>query len=139
MPYEWLPISELDPQRGSFPAEVQFPDNSVVPVTSENISRPSWRGLLVKVVCWLWKNGHLRESHCPIQTPRSRTRYVVHTEPVHPYSRTERGFTAHKRVGPLSVETNSNPEGIAHACRTVIEHVGQDPAQFKVWFSPPKT
>ena len=133
MPHKWLPISKLNPEKGSRPSKVQFPDNSVVLVRW-------WRGVLVEVVNWLWKNGHLREKDCPIETPKNITHYVVHTEPLHPYGkRGKNEFWASEKVGNLYVEKNSNPKGIANGCRTVIQHVGQDPAQFKVRFSPPRT
>ena len=123
---EWQLLSKLNPQRGSRPpVEIQFPDNSP-------LSIKSWKSLLVEVVRWLINNNHLTRSHCPIlKTPRSK-RYTVSTETIHS---DKKQFTSPARVGSLYIETNTSSRGIAKDCRTVIEHAGQDPAQFKVRFS----
>ena len=128
--HEWRPLSELNPQPGSrHPIGIQFLDGSV-------ISTKSWKSLLVEVVRWLINSNHLTQSHCPIlKTPRSK-RYVVSTEAVHS---DKKQFTSPIRAGSLYIETNTSSRGIAKGCRTVIEHVGQDPAQFKIRFSPPGT
>lgn len=124
---KWHPLSELNPQRGSrSPVAIQFPDGSPSSIKT-------WRSLLVEVTRWLINNNHLTQSHCPIlKTPRSK-RYTVSTETVHS---DKKQFTSPARVGSLYIETNTSSRGIAKGCRTVIERVGQDPAQFKVRFSP---
>ena len=125
---KWQPLSELNPQRGSrSPVEIQFPDNS-------GISIKSWRVLLVEVTRWLINNNHLTQSHCPIRkTPRG-TRYIVHTEPFH---ESGRPFGASLQVESLYVHRHGGNVYSTKACRTIVKHVGQDPAQFKVRFSPP--
>ncbi len=125
---KWQPLSKLNPQRGSRPPiEVRFPDGSDVRIKA-------WRWLLVEVVRWLINNRHLTQSHCPIlKTPRSK-RYTVSTQAVHS---DKKQFTSPARVESLYIETNTSSRGIAKGCRTVIERVGQDPAQFKVRFSLP--
>ena len=127
---KWQPLSKLNPQRGSRPpVEVRFPDGSDVRVKA-------WKWLLVEVARWLIKNNHLTQSHCPIlKTPRSK-RYAVSTESVHS---DKKQFTSPIRAGSLYIETNTSSRGIAKGCQTVIKHVGQDPAEFKVRFSPPRT
>ena len=126
---KWQSLSKLNPQRGSRPpVEIQFPDNAAV-------STKSWKSLLVEVVRWLINNNHLTQNHCPIlKTPRSK-RYTVSTEAVHS---DKKQFTSPVRVGSLYIETNTSSRGIANGCRTIIERVGQNPAQFKVRFSPPR-
>ncbi len=123
---EWQPLSKLNPQLGSRPpVEIQFPDNSVILVTT-------WKSLLVGVVEWLEKNKLLTEDHCPIPWPRSPTWYIAHTKAVHSNGKPFRDST---RVGPFYI-ANSSPYTVDRAIR-IIERVGQDPAQFKVRFSPP--
>ena len=127
---KWQSLSKLNPQRGSrSPVEIQFPDNAV-------ISIKSWRALLVEVTRWLINNNHLTKSHCPIRkTPRS-TRYIVHTEPFH---ESGRPFDVSPPVESLYVHRYGGSVYSTKACRTIIEHVGQDPAQFKVQFSPSRS
>ena len=125
---KWQSLSELNPQRGSrSPVEIQFPDNSVVSVTT-------WRSLLAKVATWLIDNNHLTKSHCPIRKTTRGTRYIVHTEPFHASGRP---FGASLQVESLYVHRHGGNVYSTKACRTIVKHVGQDPAQFKVRFSPP--
>ena len=123
-------LSKLDPQSGArSPVGIQFPDNSVVSVTT-------WRSLLAKVATWLIDNNHLTKSHCPIRKTARSKKYIVHTEPVH-----EDGSKFYtptpSQIGLLYVHRFASPVANTNACRTIIEHVGQDPAQFKVRFPPP--
>ena len=125
--HKWQPLSKLNPQSGSRPpVEIQFPDGSA-------ISIKTWRSLLVEVTRWLINNNHLTQSHCPIRkTPRG-TRYIVHTEPLH---ESGRPFDVSPQVESLYVHKHGGNVYSTNACRTIIEHVGQNPAQFKVRFSP---
>lgn len=124
------PISELNPQPKSRPVRVRFPDYSVIPVGS-------WKSLLVEVTRWLIKGNHLKTRHCPILCkPTSRTHYAVSTEPVHSSGKS---FWSSIQIRSFYVETSGGSEHISIACRTIIELVGQNPAKFKVWFSPPRT
>ena len=128
--HEWQPISELEPQAGSrfrSLVEVRFPDNSGVSVNS------GW-ALLPAVVQWLVDGNYLTANDCPIPTkPRSKI-CVVSSSPVHLNGRP---FSNHGvQIGPVYLQRFSGHKGIK-AARTVIERVGQDPAQFKVRLSPP--
>ena len=124
------PLSKLNPPPGSPPpVEIQFSDNSVTPVES-------WKSLLVEVVKWLEKSRLLTEEHCPIlRTPHSK-RYAVSPEAVHS---DKKQFTSPARAGSLYIETHASSADIVKDSRTVIEHVGQDPARFKIRFSPTRT
>ena len=127
--HKWQLLSKLNPQRGArSPVEIQFPDNSVVSVTT-------WRSLLAKVATWLIDNNHLTKSHCPIRKTTRSKKYIVHTEPVHEDGSKFYAPTPHQ-IGLLYVHRFAPPVANTNACRTIIEHVGQDPAQFKVRFSP---
>ena len=128
---EWQPLSKLNQRpHDPPPAEIQFPDNSAIPVTT-------WKALLVEVAKWLDENKLLTEDHCPITIPGEPWRttwYVAHTKAVHSNGQPFRDST---RVGSFYIANNSG-KAAASAIR-IIEHVGQDPAQFKVRFSPPRT
>ena len=124
--HEWQPISELNPQLGSHPAGIRFPDNSVIPIDT-------WRLLLVEIARWLIKGNYIQTSHCPILCkPEGRKHYAVSTKPFHAGGAR---FHAPVRVGSLYVEAHGGREYSASAARAIIKHVGQDPAQFKVRFS----
>ncbi len=124
--HEGQPLSQLNPQLGSHPpVEIQFPDGSIVSVNR-------WKGLLVGVVKWLEENRLLTTNHCPIRMMPKSKRYAVSIDPVHSDGKQ---FRAPARAGSLHVETHESSKVIAQVTRTTIEHVGQDPAQFKAWFS----
>lgn len=121
--HEWQPLSELK-EGGPCPVEISFPDASVAQVTT-------WTSLLVKVARWLISNNHLTPSQCPVQRTPGGKRYIVHTEPVHG---TGTQFRSPSKVGSLHVDRLSGARS-GPAALSIIKHVGQDPAQFKVRFS----
>ena len=106
---KWQLLSKLNPQRGApSPVEIQFPDNSVVSVTT-------WRSLLVKIATWLINNNHLTKSHCPIRRSTRSKKYIVHTEPVH-----EDGsqFYAPPPIESLYIHRFGSPWGNTRAWRS---------------------
>ena len=128
--HKWQLLSKYQEPHAPKPVEVRFPDNSVVPVKT-------WKSILVEVAKWLEKNKLLTENHCPISVPRKSGRtklYVAHTKAVHSNGKPFRDPT---RVGAFYVANNSTI-AVANAIQ-IIEHVGQNPAQFKARFPPPRT
>ena len=122
---KWQPISELNPQPGSTPpVEVRFPNSSIASVTR-------WNSILVEVVRWLINENHLNASHCPIQLPNSKV-YRVAGTPVHPNGKE---FRSQEQVGAFYVERHGNIRRVVDATRSIIEYLGQEPAQFTVRFS----
>lgn len=121
--HEWQLLSELK-EGDPYPVEISFPDASVVQVTTGT-------SLLVRVACWLISNNHLTPSQCPVRWRPGGERYIVHTEPVHG---TGKRFRRPSKVGSLYVDRVSGTRS-APASLSIIEHVGQDPTQFKVRFS----
>ncbi len=121
--HEWQLLSELK-EGGPCPVEISFPDASVVQVTK-------WTSLLVEVARWLISNNHLTPSQCPVQRTPGGERYIVHTEPVHG---TGKRFRSPSKVGSLYVDRLSGARS-GPASLSIIKHVGQDPARFKVRFS----
>ena len=119
---EWLPLTTVHAGRGTQPPiEVLLPDNS-------HSSLKSWVDIPVAIVSWLLEKGILDASHYPI--PRAR-RYLLATSPFQPDGRS----MTHKKIGSLFMGTNySAVDQIKNAC-IIIEHVGKDPAEFKVRFS----
>ena len=119
--HEWQPLTEVTPTTGQKPVEILLPDDSRVPITS-------WVSIPEAAALWLSQNGILDASHCPIQRGK---RYLLSTSPLQPNG----SRMIHKRIGPLFMGSNySAPDQIKNAC-IIIEHVGQDPAQFKVRLS----
>ena len=121
--HEWQLLSELK-EGDPYPVEISFPDASVVQVTTGT-------SLLVEVARWLISNNHLTPSQCPVQRTPGGERYIVHTEPVHG---TGKRFRSPSKVGSLYVDRLSGARS-GPASLSIIKHVGQDPAQFKVRFS----
>ena len=134
---EWRPLSRLKPPKNLLPVEIQFPDNSSRPV-----KRHAWGQLLVAVVRWLVNNGHLTESHCPILKTENSGKYAVSSEPFHPGGnefRSSAEVELPDREGLLHIDAYASRKRNVEVCRTIIERVGQDPAEFKVRLSPPRT
>ena len=128
---EWQPLSELSPQPGSgHPVEVRFPDNETALTTA-------WNAVLVETVRWLINSDYLNTSHCPIRV-RSSGLYRVAASPVHPSGN---DFRSGVRIESLYVEKHGGASQIVDSTRFIVEHVAQDPSQFKVRFSsrPPST
>ena len=99
--------------------ELQFPDGKRVQIQNGN-------EVATETVQWLFRKGHLKPDHCPIQRG---SRYILATGPVHP---SKKPFRADKSIGPFHVETDYNIKyNIKNACK-IIERTGQEPAQFQI-------
>ena len=121
--HEWQRLSDVAHTKGhSKPIEVRFPDNSSV-----NIS--AWNRIMIESVRWLVNRNFLASNQCPI---RSAQRYLVATDQTHP---TGKPMTTPVEVNSFYVETNYSASHCVRNAKTIIEHVGQDPAEFKVRFS----
>ena len=124
--YNWEPLTEITEATGRKVVEMQFRDSSRTPLKN-------WSYLPVEAVRWLMANGMLNASHCPIMGKGPRTsRYLVHTQPVH---RDGASFTSRGELNGLYVERHGSSVALLNRTRAIIEHVGEDPAQFSVRFS----
>ena len=122
--HQWQELFSVTEKEGQKPVEMLFPDNS-------RAEMRNWRSALTEVVRWLVNRRMLHESNCPIKKSRA-TRNMVNTEPIHSNGVP---FRTAREVGGLYVELNHSRRGLLDSTKTIIEHVGQDPAQFKVRFS----
>ncbi len=113
----WQPLSELNPQGRSKPTEISFPDRSTVRITA-------WKHIMVKSVHWLIDNNILNTSNTPIPTPGGQS-CLVSTTGKELTSRSE-------KKGAFYFQVHNNAKNIVLQVRQIIQHVGQDPAQFKV-------
>lgn len=122
---EWQPLSEFRPQSGDpIPTSILFPDNS-------QISIKAWKSILVEIARWLENKKLLDADHCPLLVGDTAERYIISTDPKHS---NDKPFQAQEEIGPrpLYIETKADNRNIANWTRRIIEHVGQDPTQFKV-------
>ena len=119
----WQPLSEFNPEpKTQPPSAITFPDGS-------RASSKLWNGILTEIVRWLVENGHLSENQCPIlRGPRSK-KFLVDTKPVNSDGTS---FSNPKKVGALHIDTHGNSRTIIMRSKGLIQHVGQDPALFKV-------
>ena len=122
--HQWQELFSVTEKEGQKPVEMLFPDNS-------RAEMRNWRSALTEVVRWLVNRRMLHESNCPIKKSRA-TRNMVNTEPIHSNGVP---FRTAREVGGLYVELNHSRRGLLDSTKTIIEHVGQDPAQFKLRFS----
>ena len=123
--HEWHSLAEVTADSGQAPIEVLFPD-------SESIESRNWRDALEETVRWLTIRGILQASNCPIigRSPNA-TRHMVHTQPIHSDGAR---FRVPAEVNGLWVEKHGRRQAVIAKIKTIIQHVGQDPAQFKVRF-----
>ena len=125
LPGDWRPLTAID-HKGPMPVEILFPDG-------HQPSLERWNGMLIETVNWLIHKGMLLRSHCPIRSsPNRGHRYVVHTEPTH-MNGTKFKNEKLTRDG-FYVEMGYSPRGCVRCVLAIINHIGQDPAQFKVRF-----
>ena len=122
-PPAWHPLTQVKVTKGVRPIELQFPDGSKTQL--EN-----WNPLAVETVRWLTQNKMLNASHCPVLSKNLHR--CVHTEPVHEGGQP---FVSYVQVNGLFVEKVGFATATISRTQSIIEHVGQDPAQFSVRFS----
>ena len=125
--HEWQPFTEVTAIKGKSPVEILFPD-------SHQTQIKNWAEALLESVRWLMDKGVLNANQCPIMgtSNPSAHRYMVHTQPVHSNGAP---FTYPFEMNGLYIERNDNHKALVNKTRAIIEHVGQNPAQFKVRFS----
>lgn len=121
-PPSWVPLSQLQPRKGDkAPQSLCFPDRSEKPIRR-------WVDLPVETVHWLSDKGLLTAAQCPIQYG---SRYLVNLSPIHSDGKP---FTQGKQAGSFHIEANYNGSDQVRNTRLVLQHVGQDVAQFFVRF-----
>lgn len=122
----WQSLSDVGWVKGHpDPVEIRFPDNSSIAINT-------WKGLMVESVRWLTNSRFLTGDRCPIQAPSAKRRCLVSTGPTHP---TGQPMTTPVEVNPFYVEMNQSARGCVRNTGFIIQHVGQDPADFKVRFA----
>ena len=122
----WIPLSQYVGKHREKPDRIIFPDGSVKELNRLN-------ELLLEPVRWLHSNGYLNESDCPIRQSSQATNYVVASQEADITS-TRKQYA--KRVGPFWVDTGYNAIQTVNCVKAIITQVNQDPADFKVCFSP---
>jgi len=113
----WYNLSEYVHKGGERPSELRLP-------SGEATSASSW-GLVTKgIVQWLTDQGKLSVHHLPIRTSSGKVLVA------------ERSGTPalqnSSKVGPFLVNTSFTANPQVTNCRTIIERVGLDPADFAV-------
>ncbi len=121
----WEALSEFKPEKGTqFPKKIMFPDGS------HALLKHQYK-ILTKVVRWLIENGHLSENQCPIPLGPQSKKSLVDVEPVNSDGTP---FSNPKQEGSLHINTHGNRQTKITRVKSLIKHVKQDPAQFKVRF-----
>ena len=118
----WIPLSEFNPSASARPTEMLFPNNSTARLRS-------WGAITTEAIRWLMNKNILTPTDFPIQYSRARTRYVADTTPAHPSGEP---FADPDQVGSYFVETNTSKGTIIRQTCELIEHIRQDPYEFKV-------
>ena len=119
----WESLSEFKPEKGTpFPEKIMFPDSSYA------LLKHQYK-MLTKVVRWLIENDYLSESQCPIPLGPQSKKSLVDVKPVNSDGTP---FSNPKQDGSLHINTHGNRQTKIARVKSLIKHVGQDPAQFKV-------
>ena len=125
-PGDWRPLTDMGNLKWRKPAELLFPDNNQTELKN-------WVDVLLETARWLSRKGQLVKTNCSIKNSPNAKRYIVHTSPIHSNGNE---FKQPREVNGFWVEGDTNvgaPSLIGNA-KVVIEHVGQDPSQFRVRF-----
>ena len=125
---EWKPLTEVNPPprgRPPHPKEMMFPDGS-------RSLLKAWNSIPIEATRWLTRNDHIDESHTPIRAPRARGRYILNGNAVHLDGKP---FREPRQIEGLFLEVDYSGLLLAKNTCTIIQHVGQEPSQFKVRLS----
>ena len=91
----------------------------------------NWANLLSETAEWLIREGLLTENDCPVTVVGERSRYLIHEMPIHG---DKKEFKSIRNLSNgLYLECHLGSNAIAQRCAPLVEHFGQDPAQFHVW------
>ncbi len=116
---EWQALTELQVTRGQrAPTFVQFPNSSPKPLGS-------WVDLWVRVAEYLVETGKISERNCPIKTERSKSKYLLHTEPKHANGRE---FMSKRKVDNLWLDTFVGSTSTWRKSRWLLKKFSVDPA-----------
>ncbi len=120
----WTPLTSLKVTRGQpAPTAIQFPNASPKPLRS-------WVDLWASVAEHLVETDKISERDCPVKTERSRSIYLLHTEPIHP---TGREFERKRKIGNLWLRcTFVSAKKATERSRWLLEKFGIDPATVRV-------
>lgn len=114
---EWYQLSGLDPDTGTKPAEILFPDGS-------STRRKSWATVTVAIVQWLLDNNILRNDHYPIEMKTHRgPRCIINDRPFHSDGKPFR--KRRRQIGHLYLETDDLPVIQILDTVKIIESTGQ--------------
>ena len=127
-PGDWHRLTDIKTTANRKPSEMLFPDNTRAELRI-------WIELVAETARWLSQNGHLTLTDSPIKSsPRTKS-YILSVSPIHGDGKDfKRGS---RKVNGFWIDWNTKAGSIAHLNNTVtvIEHVGQDPSQFRVRFA----
>ncbi len=123
-PGDWRLLTTIESGEGK-PTEMLFPDGG-------RAALKNWNSLPTESAIWLSSRDLLNTAHCPVESLGRSKRYLVNTEPVHSDGK---AFINQRRIASgLYLELNYNAASLINNAKAIINHVGQDPAQFKVRF-----
>ena len=126
-PGAWHQLADIEFATGLKPDGLLCPDDYEVRLKS-------WRDLPVEVIRWLTSHSLLIPSDRHIRPENTVSkRYLVNYRPHHRSGKKFRSPS--EEVNGFFVELGYDSDSHASNTRTIIEHVGQDPADFKVRFS----
>lgn len=114
----WHRFSDTGYAKGRKPLELKFPDNS-------RAGLRGWFSLFEETVRWLSRKGHLTKENCPVTL---KGRCIVCADP-------PKANGIWEDVNGLYVHKHNLVKRQFERAMAVIEHVGQNPCQFRVRFA----
>ena len=120
----WTTLQNLHPGGGTKPPKaVRFPNDK-----SKQLS--TWKSLLVEVTEWLIADGVLTAAECPIPGGQSTAHYSINVRPEH--ANGTRFFAPYTLSNGLLLIATGGAQAIISRCRSIVEHLGKDPATVHV-------
>lgn len=118
------PVDDLSVKFGQLPPrKLRLPDGEIKGLTY-------WNSLLLQAARHLAKMGKLRPESCPVQLPRARNRYLIHTDTRHPSGMPFRHPLA--VANGIWIEAHANGPDLHRQTIALLRQFREDPSRYEV-------
>ena len=121
---DFQPVEKLRVKLGQLPPRgLRLPNGEIKGLTH-------WNSLLLEVARYIVKVGKLDPAMCPVQLPRARKRYLIHSQPRHPSG--ERFFHPIEISDGLWLEAHANGPDLHSQTIALLRQFREDPSRYEV-------
>ena len=119
-----ITLQNLHPEAGTKPPTmVRLPSGETRQITT-------WKSILLEITEWLIRDGALTADKCPSPGGQSTAHYSINARPEH--ANGTRFFAPHELSNGLLLIATGGAQAIVSRCRSIVEHLGKDPATIHV-------